>query len=273
MQKVYTPRRGCDSPGGEIGRRKGLKIPRDLNPMPVRFRPRAPILKITMNNLLIPIITLDGPSGSGKGTVGKLLAKRLGWHFLDSGSIYRILAFAALEKNINSTDKFSLKILAANLNIEFKEINKIWQIFLSDKDITMAIRSEKCGEMASQIAVLSEVRMALLDIQRNFRQFPGLIADGRDMGTVVFPDAKVKIFLTATPEKRAMRRYKQLQAQNVTADLQEILIEIKKRDARDEKREIAPLKPAKDAAIIDTTDLTIDDVVEKIIDQLRHSAT
>jgi cytidylate kinase len=214
---------------------------------------------------LIPVITLDGPSGSGKGAVGQLLAKQLGWHFLDSGSIYRVLAFAALEKNISPKDEVLLTTLAINLNIQFKEINGLERVFLSGHDITMAIRSGKCGEMASMIAVLSTVRVALLQLQRNFRQPPGLIADGRDMGTVVFSDAKIKIFLTATSEKRAERRYKQLQNQAMRLEFQEILAEIKKRDSRDEKRIIAPLKPAKDAIIIDTTDLTIEEVVEKIM--------
>ena len=227
-------------------------------------------MKISANvPVVIPVVTIDGPGGSGKGTISQLLAQQLKWHFLDSGAIYRILALVALEKNIDSGDETTLVTLAANLNIQFKSIDEKCRIFLSTRDITNEIRAEKCGEMASKIAVLSAVRVALLNLQRNFRQLPGLVADGRDMGTVVFPDAMVKIFLTATSEERAKRRYIQLKSANRTADLQKILIEIQNRDARDENRLVAPLKPAKDAIVVDTTNLTIVQVVAKIMDVIN----
>lgn len=225
-----------------------------------------------MNNN-VPVITVDGHSGSGKGTISQLLAKKLNWHFLNSGAIYRLLALTALKKNVSSNDQNSLVELAKKLNIQFKNNNASEQIFLDGCDVTLAIRSEKCSEMASLIAVSLAVRETLLALQRSFRKAPGLVADGRDMGTVVFPDATLKIFLTATPEKRAERRYKQLLEQKIEANFQEILKEIIKRDARDEKRNIAPLKPATDSIIIDTSNITIEEVLNKIIKKIEAKGT
>lgn len=222
-----------------------------------------------MNNNA-PVITVDGHSGSGKGTISQLLAKKLNWHFLDSGAIYRLLALIALKKNISSNDQNSLVELAKKLNIQFKNNNGPEQILLDGCDVTLAIRSEKCSEMSSLIAILPAVRDTLLTLQRSFRKTPGLVADGRDMGTVVFPDAALKIFLTATPEKRAERRYKQFLEQKIDVNLQEILKEIIKRDTRDEKRNIAPLKPATDSTIIDTSNITIEEVLNKIIKKIEE---
>jgi len=213
----------------------------------------------------IPVITVDGTTGSGKGTVGLLLAKKLGWHFLDSGAIYRALAWVALQKNIAATDHGALRDLALNLKVEFKVgTNGIWVTYLNS-DITQAIRQENCGMLASQIASLAMVREALLICQRNFRQPPGLVADGRDMGTVVFPDAKLKIFLDAEAKIRALRRQKQLQINGIDGNFPRILHDLIARDEKDAQRAIAPLKPASDAVIIDTTHLEIDEVVQKIL--------
>ncbi|MBN2689203.1 MAG: (d)CMP kinase [Gammaproteobacteria bacterium] len=211
---------------------------------------------------MIPAVTIDGPSGSGKGTIGKILAKKLKFHYLDSGAIYRILAFAAIDQNININDDAALVKCANELKIAF--INSA--IKLNNIDITTKIRTEECGVMASKIARIPVVRDTLLRLQKNFRKAPGLVADGRDMGTVVFPDAKLKIFLTASAEERAKRRFLQLKEQNLSGDLPTILKEIKARDKRDAERKVAPLKPAKDAHIIDTTYMTIEEVVTKILE-------
>lgn len=211
---------------------------------------------------MIPVITIDGPSGSGKGTVGELLAKKLEWHFLDSGALYRALALTALKQRINLTDASSLKELAVNLDIEFILDCKI---ILKGQDVSREIRTEKCGLAASKVAVLPEIRKVLLKRQRDFRQKPGLVADGRDMGAVVFPDAQLKIFLTASQKERAERRYRQLQEQGINVSLHDVFQDLLNRDRRDELRNVAPLKPASDAKIIDTTKLSIDKVLRKIL--------
>ena len=211
----------------------------------------------------IPVLTIDGPSGSGKGTVGKIIAAKLGWHFLDSGAMYRILGFAALQQDKSLDDEKQLVKLLHALHIQFDD-----QIFLNGKDITNKIRTEEVGRAASEVAKWSKVREALLAAQRNFQKPPGLVADGRDMGTVVFTNASCKIFLEASAEERAHRRYCQLREQGNDANLSAILQDLKTRDERDRSRIIAPLIPAADAKVIDTTSLSIDAVVTKILQYL-----
>ncbi len=214
-----------------------------------------------------PVITLDGPGGSGKGTVSLILARRLGWHFLDSGALYRAVALAARRRGMKLDDEEALGRLALALPVQFKysEINGSPSILLEKDDVTLVLRGEACGADASQVAALPAVREGLLERQRAFRTAPGLVADGRDMGTVVFPDADLKIFLTATPEERARRRYKQLKDKGMDVSLVSLLEEIESRDARDSNREVAPLKPAEDAITVDTTGMAIDRVVETIM--------
>ncbi|HHJ19406.1 MAG TPA: (d)CMP kinase [Gammaproteobacteria bacterium] len=214
-----------------------------------------------------PVITLDGPGGSGKGTVSLILARRLGWHFLDSGALYRAVAVAARRKGLSLDDEAALGRLALVLPLQF-DYNKnkeLPSILLDGDDITQVLRSETCGMDASQVAALPAVREALLARQRAFRVPPGLVADGRDMGTVVFPDADLKIFLTASPQERAKRRYKQLKDKGMDVSLDSLLREIEARDARDSQREVAPLRPAEDAFTVDTTGMGIDQVVDTIM--------
>ena len=199
----------------------------------------------------IPVITIDGPAGAGKGTIACLLADKLGWHMLDSGAIYRVAAVAALRGGVNLQDENTLAALIPTLNIEFKE-GDAW---LNGEKVTSDIRNETCASATSQIAALPAVRAALLTLQRNFRQLPGVVADGRDMGTVVFPDAPHKFYLTASAEIRAERRLKQLSQQGLSAKLCDLIQDINARDERDTNRPVAPLKPAVDALVIDTSSL------------------
>ena len=199
----------------------------------------------------IPVITIDGPAGAGKGTIACMLADKLGWHMLDSGAIYRVAAVAALRRGVNLQDENTLAALIPTLNIEFKE-GDAW---LNGEKVTSDIRNETCASATSQIAALPAVRAALLTSQRNFRQLPGVVADGRDMGTVVFPDAPHKFYLTASAEIRAERRLKQLSQQGLSAKLCDLIQDINARDERDTNRPVAPLKPAADALVIDTSSL------------------
>ncbi|OCG18416.1 cytidylate kinase [Gilliamella sp. Fer2-1] len=222
-----------------------------------------------MNNT-IPVIAVDGPSGVGKGTLCQALANHFNWHLLDSGAIYRVLALSALEKNIALDDENQLANLALNLPLSFDTSDIEVKVRLNGIDVSKNIRTEQTGGAASKVASLNQVRVALLQRQRDFRQAPGLIADGRDMGTVVFADAPVKIFLDASAQSRAERRMKQLQDKQNHAKFANILQEITARDERDRNRAIAPLKPAVDALIIDTTSLSIQDVFNQSITYINE---
>lgn len=212
-----------------------------------------------------PVLTVDGPSGSGKGTVSQLLAERRGWHYLDSGALYRVLGLAASEAGIALDDRTGLAQLALSLGVDFRaNPGGVAEVFLNGVAVGDRLRTEEAGERASRVAALPEVRSALLARQRAFRAPPGLVADGRDMGTTVFPDAGLKIFLTASPEVRAERRYKQLKQKGFDVNLARLLGEIRDRDARDSARTASPLIPADDAVIVDTSTMTIDEVVERI---------
>lgn len=216
-------------------------------------------------NKSVPVIAVDGPSGVGKGTLCQALANHFNWHLLDSGAIYRVLALSALQHQIALDDENQLTNLALNLPLTFNTMGAEVKVLLNGIDVTKDIRTEETGGAASKVASINQVRSALLQRQRDFRQAPGLIADGRDMGTVVFTDAPVKIFLDASAQSRAERRMKQLQEKQICAKFAEILQEITARDERDRNRSVAPLKPALDALIIDTTSLSIQDVFNQSI--------
>ncbi|MDA0425360.1 (d)CMP kinase [Stutzerimonas frequens] len=218
----------------------------------------------------VPVITIDGPSGSGKGTVAALLAGKLGWNFLDSGALYRLLAFAARNHGVDLTNEEALKVLAEHLDVQFGAARdgRGMIIILEGEEVTEAIRNESVGAGASQVAALPVVRTALLQRQKAFREAPGLVADGRDMGTVVFPDAPLKIFLTASAEERARRRYLQLKARGDDVNLASLLEEIRERDERDTQRAVAPLKPADDAIQLDSTTLSIEEVLQRILSEV-----
>lgn len=227
-----------------------------------------------MKNIFINngfVITIDGPSGCGKGTISQMLADKLGWHFLDSGAIYRLLALAVIKHQLQDEEITRITSLAEDLDIEFKtnSQDKTIHCFLDKKDVSDEIRSEACANMASKISKVPEVRQALLKRQRDFQQPPGLIADGRDMGTVVFPDAKLKIFLEACSHERAKRRYNQLIEKRINVSLAQILVDLEERDARDRQRAISPLKPAEDAVILDTTYLSIQEVFHWVMEKVK----
>ncbi len=217
-----------------------------------------------------PVITIDGPSGSGKGTIAGLLAKQLGWSLLDSGALYRLLAFAAQNHGVDLTNEEAMKLLAAHLDVQFvaADDGQGQRIILEGEEVTDAIRNEQIGAGASLVASLPAVREALLQRQRAFQEMPGLVADGRDMGTVVFPDAPLKVFLTASAEERARRRYLQLKAKGDDVNLASLLDEIRARDERDTQRAVAPLKPALDAIQLDSTELSIEQVLERILSEV-----
>ncbi|CAJ0994438.1 Cytidylate kinase [Sodalis praecaptivus] len=220
--------------------------------------------------VLAPVITIDGPSGAGKGTLCKALAEALQWHLLDSGAIYRVLALAALHHQVAIDSEEALVPLAAHLDVRFEVEQGQLTVVLEGEDVSQAIRNETVGNTASQIAAFPRVREALLRRQRAFRAAPGLIADGRDMGTVVFPDAPVKIFLDASSEERAHRRMRQLQEKGFSVNFERLLSEIKERDDRDRDRTVAPLVPAADALVLDSTRLTIDEVIAKALARARQ---
>ncbi len=212
----------------------------------------------------IPVLTIDGPSGSGKGTIAQMIAREFGWHYLDSGAIYRVLAQAAIKHELDLTDEAALTRLAEQLDVRFAFDNAELKVMLEGDDVSLRIRSEEAGNAASKVAAIPSVRSALLQRQRDFRKMPGLVTDGRDMGTVVFPDAPFKVFLTASAEERAQRRYKQLKQKGIESNLSNLIAEISERDRRDSEREVAPLRPAEGALILDSTELGIDAVFEQV---------
>ena len=216
-------------------------------------------------NTSTPVIAVDGPSGSGKGTISRLLSEKLGWHLLDSGALYRLVALAARRNSVALDDVEALRDVATNLQVEFPVVDGESRVQLEGDDVTLAIRAEECGVAASRVAALPAVREALLERQRAFRQAPGLVADGRDMGTVVFPDAPLKLFLTASIAARADRRWKQLREQGVDANLDALYRDLAGRDARDAQRSVSPLKAAEDAVTVDSTAMDIPAVMARIL--------
>jgi CMP/dCMP kinase len=220
---------------------------------------------------MIPVITIDGPSGTGKGTISQLLAKKLGWHYLDSGALYRVLAWAAIQQNISLDNEEQLFALAQQFIVEFivDDSGVASQIMCGNEDVTAAIRSPEVSQASSIVSTKPLVRQALFAKQQAFRQAPGLVTDGRDMGTVIFPDAPLKIFMTADPHERAQRRYNELKSKGIDVNLPTVLDALSKRDARDEERTTAPLKPAVDAIIIDTTALNIEETFQLVMQKVE----
>ncbi|NQY33424.1 MAG: (d)CMP kinase [Alteromonadaceae bacterium] len=222
----------------------------------------------------IPVITIDGPSGAGKGTVARVVADQLGWRLLDSGAIYRVLAVAIQHHNLAVEDEESLLPIAAHLDVQFEiSADGKGKVILEGEDVTHIIRTEEVGELASKVAAFPRIREALLRRQRAFKLSPGLVADGRDMGTVVFIDAPVKVFLTASAEERAQRRFNQLKEKGIDVRIGRLLDDIRQRDDRDQNRKIAPLVPAEGSLIIDSTDLSIKEVVNKILSFANEKLT
>ncbi|MFW0072757.1 MAG: (d)CMP kinase [Coxiella-like endosymbiont] len=223
------------------------------------------------NKKRIPVITIDGPSGSGKGTIALRIAKALGWCILDSGIIYRAIAWALLYYNVSLSDTDALASLLKRIQISIKNhLNEQIKVSCDGYDVTRTIRSKECSIVASQASALFLVRSTILQYQRNFRRQPGLVADGRDMGTVVFPDAPLKFFFNADPDVRVYRRYKQLQVQGINVSLPEVREELGERDRRDNSRPIAPAKPANDAVVINTTDLSVDGVFALVMNCVKQ---
>ena len=216
---------------------------------------------------MIPVLTLDGPSGVGKGTVASIIAQKLDWHLLDSGAIYRAFAIVARDNDIKIDDIDGLLKLANNFDISFKlnSNHKPLNVYLNNFEVSSELRTEKTAALASQFAKIESLRKVLLVKQRQFKKLPGLVADGRDMGTVVFPDAPFKVFLTAEVSERAKRRLKQLQESGIAGNISHTLAEVQKRDERDVNRQHSPLRPAKDALVIDTTNLTINEVITRVM--------
>jgi cytidylate kinase len=215
---------------------------------------------------MAPVVTIDGPSGSGKGTIGLGLAKHLGWHFLDSGSIYRAAALAAQRLGVNADQVERIADIARRMDLRFED----GRVVLEGEDVTDVLRTETTGNLASRVAAVPAVREALLDWQRSCARPPGLVADGRDMGTVVFPEAELKIFLTASAEERALRRYNQLKEKGFDVSLPDLIAEIEERDARDRDRSTAPLQVPAAALVVDSTALTIEEVLNRVLERARE---
>lgn len=217
------------------------------------------------------VITVDGPSGSGKGTLSEMLARHFGYHLLDSGALYRLVALAAIQHKIELDNETSAREIATNLDVVFALNDGATKILLEGVDVASAIRQESISMVASKVAAYPGVRAALLNRQRAFATAPGLVADGRDMGTIVFPSARAKLFLTASAEARAERRYKQLLNKGESVDLTKLIADIQERDERDSKRAVAPLVPAADAVVIDSTSMTIDEVFSAMLSAIEKS--
>ena len=214
----------------------------------------------------VPVIAIDGPSGSGKGTVARQVARRLGWHLLDSGALYRLVALAGAERGLAQDDEPGHAAVAAALAAEFQaDPAGNERILLDGREVTLQLRTEAAGAAASRVAAMPEVRKALYSRQRAYATAPGLVADGRDMGTVVFTDAPLKVYLTASAAERALRRYKQLKEKGLTANLADLSLDIEERDRRDSTRPVAPLRPAPDAEIIDSTGMPVEEVVDRVL--------
>ncbi len=221
----------------------------------------------------VPVLAIDGPSGSGKGTVSRIVAQRLGWRLLDSGALYRLVALAGLQRGLDPEDVPGHAALADAMDVEFgADVAGDEQVLLAGRDVSRQIRQEEVGQGASRVAAWPAVRAALLERQRRFAAAPGLVADGRDMGTVVFPQARLKIYLTATPDERAARRHKQLKDKGSAVSLAALSREIAERDLRDSTRAVAPLRPAEDALILDSTGLPVATVVERVLELGRQRA-
>ncbi len=221
---------------------------------------------------IAPVLTIDGPGGAGKGTVCQLVAKKLGWHLLDSGALYRLTALAAQKHGVSYDNEESVAVLAKHLDVQFiPQEEGLVKTILEGEDVSLDIRTELVAGNASKVAALPAVREALLSRQRDFAQAPGLVADGRDMGTVVFTQAPVKIYLTASAEERAKRRFLQLQEKGVAGDLTQILEDIMQRDERDMNRAVAPLKPAQDALVVESTNMSIEQVLDIVITELERA--
>lgn len=221
-------------------------------------------------SMTVPIITIDGPVSSGKGTVAREVARALGWHLLDSGALYRVLGLDAQRRGVGPDDETALAELARHLPVRFVEQAEDTREELEGEDVSLRIREQDVSDLASRVAALESVRTALLERQRGFAEAPGLVADGRDMGTVVFPDAPLKVFLTASAEERARRRYKQLNEKGIGANLAALVEDIRERDERDYHRDVAPLRPASDAVEVDSTEQSVAEVVSGIVEEARR---